>query len=431
MRLESGYIKPDKRHMRTLDSIKKSYSHIRKILNKYKSKKRHRTLDTKSSDHEEPDKNDDSDTGASANDGEETVEEDQDQEEESEKGKSQGSGNSPPHKKHKKHKKKHGGKQKSGGEKESLSPAEAAKREREEIKTAIALIEYKLIEVNELIKECIEHQFQANLMAEKKDILKECAGLNYQILFQNFKEGMRRVKQIFLELIRRKTDSMGPEYRDVIDFFLDILEDFIDKDLKLSESLEVSREAAKYYISAGFYDSLLNAAEPEIKALNAIHKRLHKSRREIQDLIKTKIAERDEYLASLRSQAKKIEKASEEPEEMVSQFEEPDELPDGEEENGSESEEEHSEEKPKEEDQDEDEAELGEPSDSDEHNWEEDEEDEVTGKKKEEKESEEETDDDGGEEADEKTDSAKETDKAEKKEADAEAEDSGDGEEDE
>lgn len=161
------------------------------------------------------------------------------------------------------------------------------------------MIEFKLTEINALMKECIEQEFKADVMSDSQSLMLSCTGLTYQILFHNFKDGMRKIKVIFLELLKKKMKSLDAEYDDEIDFFLDILEDFIDKDYKLSESLEISKKNVKYYVSPRFYDSLLDIAEPEIRAINAIHSRLKVSRKEVQEIIVKKMIERENYLREL------------------------------------------------------------------------------------------------------------------------------------
>lgn len=190
---------------------------------------------------------------------------------------------------------------------EASLAAEDAQIEHEEVKAAVAMIEFKLTEVNELIKECIEEEFATKLFADKDVILTECSGLGYQILIQNYKEGMRRVKQIFLEILKKKTKSLDSEYDDEVMFFLDTLEDFVDKDFKIKESLEISKEAAKYYVSPHFYDDLIRVADPELVAFNAIHHRLHENKKAVQDLINNKIAERNAYINSNESEIEEME----------------------------------------------------------------------------------------------------------------------------
>ena len=51
--------------------------------------------------------------------------------------------------------------------------------EHDEIEAALEMVEYKMTEVNELIKECISTQFAENLMATEEEILTECSGLTY------------------------------------------------------------------------------------------------------------------------------------------------------------------------------------------------------------------------------------------------------------
>lgn len=238
--------------------------------------------------------------------------------------------------------------------------AEDAQIEHEEVKAAVALIEFKLTEVNELIKECIEEEFTNNLFADKEVMLTECAGLGFQILIQNYKEGMRRVKQIFMTILKRKMGSMDPEYDDEIEFFLDTLEDFVDKDFKIKESLEISKEAAKYYVSPHFYDDLINVAGPELTAFNAIHHRLHENKKTLQDFINNKIAERNAYVKNVEPEVQAMQ-----PEPTPEPSEEEDEQEEYEDEHEPDDEEEEEEEEEPEEDEENEEEADGEEGDND------------------------------------------------------------------
>ncbi len=93
-------------------------------------------------------------------------------------------------------------------------------------------------------------------------------------MFRNYKEAISRVKDIFLEIIKLKLIDLDEEYDDEINFFLDLLSDFIDKDFKIKESLEIAKTSAKYYVSPHFFDSLIEICEPEIDALNELHDKL-------------------------------------------------------------------------------------------------------------------------------------------------------------
>lgn len=196
-----------------------------------------------------------------------------------------------------------------------LDPQAAEEWEYQRIKDSVALLEYKMIEINELIKECVEQVFSEDLMADKETIMVQCVGITYQILFQNYKEGMRKIKQIFIGMLKTKVKSLDEEYDDEINFFFDILEDFVDKDFRLRESLEISKEAAKFYVSPSYYNDLLALAEPEIEAFDFIHNKMRNNKHDVKQLIIEKSEEREKYLNSLKGEAEHIEEQVDEDEE--------------------------------------------------------------------------------------------------------------------
>ena len=87
-----------------------------------------------------------------------------------------------------------------------------------------------------------------------------------------------------------KLVDLDEEYDDEINFFLDLLSDFIDKDFKIKESLEIAKESAKYYVSPHFFDSLLEICKPEIDALAALHEKLREDRVKLKNLIDEKLS---------------------------------------------------------------------------------------------------------------------------------------------
>ena len=183
----------------------------------------------------------------------------------------------------------------------------AHEEEYERVKDAVAHISYRMSEINVKARDCLETEFGDNPTAPLDDILSECVGVSYRIIFHNYDESMRRVKHIFLDILKGKFKDLPEEFDDEINFFLDVVEDFINKDFKLSESIEISKQATKYYVQPKFYDQLIEMAQVELDALNAIHHRLYKEKKEIQELIKEKVAERGDFQENLVHEASHIE----------------------------------------------------------------------------------------------------------------------------
>jgi len=74
-----------------------------------------------------------------------------------------------------------------------------------------------------------------------------------------------------MEIIRLKLVDLDEEYDDEVNFFMDLLSDFIDKDYNLKGSLVIAKESSKYYVSPHFFDSLIEICQKEIDALAELH----------------------------------------------------------------------------------------------------------------------------------------------------------------
>ena len=157
-----------------------------------------------------------------------------------------------------------------------------------EIRDAVAFAEFKMAEINALMEECISQKFDLLELSDSNEVKGECLGLSYQVLFFNYREGIRKIKDIFIELLKIKLDPIKDNYEDETAFFLDMLDDIVTKDFNIVRSINVCKKASKYYVSPRYFDKLMELAKPEIDALTAIHNRLRKSRLQVQEVLDTK-----------------------------------------------------------------------------------------------------------------------------------------------
>ena len=179
--------------------------------------------------------------------------------------------------------------------------------ETQEIKDAVAFIEFKMNEINALMKECIDQKFDVLGLADIRDVKNECVGISYQILFFNYHEGIRKIKGIFLELLKIKLEVLKEDYEDETNFFLDVLEDLVDKDYQIVKSMDVCKKAAKYYVSPRYFERIMDIAQPEIDAFMDIHNRLRAARHSIQEILDDKQKEADELLQKIEQTAQAVE----------------------------------------------------------------------------------------------------------------------------
>lgn len=171
-----------------------------------------------------------------------------------------------------------------------------------EIKDALNFVEFKMEEMNSLMTECINQGFQKNVQATAVDIKNECVGATYQILFYNYREALSKVKDILLELLKIKLEGLREDYEDETNFFLDMIENLIDKDYSINGSIEIAKKSAKYYVTPQYFEALKDLVAPEINAFDEIHIRLKKSRSDIQALLNQKAKEDADYIAHLQAQ---------------------------------------------------------------------------------------------------------------------------------
>ena len=111
------------------------------------------------------------------------------------------------------------------------SPDEALAKlnfETQEVQDAVGFIEFKMNEMNVLIQQCIDEQFEIDVMADVKVVKHECVGTTFQVLFFSYREGLRKLKDILLELLKIKLQQLDDIYEDEANFFIDLLNELID-----------------------------------------------------------------------------------------------------------------------------------------------------------------------------------------------------------
>ena len=175
-----------------------------------------------------------------------------------------------------------------------------------EIKDALYFVEFKMEEMNSLMTECINQEFQKNIQATAADIKKECVGATFQILFYNYREALAKVKDILLELLKMKLEPLREDFEDETNFFLDMIENLIDKDYSINGSIEIAKKAARYYVTPRYFEALMGLVAPEINAFDEIHDRLKKSRRDIHSLLVQKAKEDEAYVAQLQAEINNV-----------------------------------------------------------------------------------------------------------------------------
>lgn len=176
-----------------------------------------------------------------------------------------------------------------------------------EIKDAVAFIEFKMKEIESLVKECIEQEYKEDSTADILKIKHECAGSSFQILFFNYNEGMKKIKELLLEILKLKLQNLKEDYEDETNFFLDVLESLVSKDYTIPKSLELAKKASKYYVSPRYFDRLIELTKPEIDAFTELHDRLREQRNEIQDKLDEKEHDEEEFVHEIEHKAHSLE----------------------------------------------------------------------------------------------------------------------------
>lgn len=143
-------------------------------------------------------------------------------------------------------------------------------------------------EIVALAKECIETKFEEDVTANVLNIREECLGLSFQILFINYKEGLRKIKVMLLEMLKLKLQALKDDFMEEAQYFLDLIDNLIEKDYSLLESFLAAKKAAKYYVSPRYFNQLVDVCWPYIQAFDKIHFKLRDQRNEIQFILKDK-----------------------------------------------------------------------------------------------------------------------------------------------
>jgi hypothetical protein len=175
-----------------------------------------------------------------------------------------------------------------------------------EIKDVLSFIEYKMNEITSLVQECIEQEYSADVSADVSKIRHECVGSTYQIIFFNYNEGLKKVKEVLMEILKLKLQNLKEDYEDETNFFLDVLESLVNKDFTIPKSLELAKKASKYYVSPRYFDRLVSITNPEVQAFTTLHERLKEQRSKIQNQLRQKEANEEEFIDAIERKARRL-----------------------------------------------------------------------------------------------------------------------------
>jgi len=185
--------------------------------------------------------------------------------------------------------------------------------EDQEMQNVLKFIEFKVNHIQELMENCINKQFTDDVMATVKSVKEFCVGLSFQILFEDYRDGLRAMKQSIMEVLHIKFEVLPRHFEDEIDFFFTLLEQFIDKDLALPKSLKVAKKGASYSVNTVHFDHLIKLSKREISTFDEIHKRIKKTRDKVAKMLEDEMVQQEAYVEDLTEQADAI-KANEEEE---------------------------------------------------------------------------------------------------------------------
>ena len=179
--------------------------------------------------------------------------------------------------------------------------------EDEEVQEELNEMKECLNEFKELIFECIEEAYTDNMMVEVEEVMVSCVGPNYEIVDRIYEKNIKQVQKIFLKIWEAKLHPLRDRYMDEIRFFEDTMDMLVNKNCKLSPTIDVVKEKAKYFVNELMFDKIVEVAREEIDCYDEINEYLKSIKIDIQNLIDQKEREKEGQMAALEENAEEIE----------------------------------------------------------------------------------------------------------------------------
>ena len=179
--------------------------------------------------------------------------------------------------------------------------------EDEEVQGQLTEIKENLDEFKALIIEAIDEEYADNMLVEVEDVMVATVGPNYEIVDHLYEKKIKEVQKIFLKIWEAKLKPLKDRYGNEINFLEDTIDSFILKNYKLSASMDVVKEKAKYFVNELMFDKIVETAREEIEAYDEINEYLKNMKLEIQNYIDQKEREKEGQMASLEENADAIE----------------------------------------------------------------------------------------------------------------------------
>lgn len=172
-----------------------------------------------------------------------------------------------------------------------------------------------LLDYYELMKNCVEHNLGMHPRMNSDEAMTECCGRHFRIMVHEFNQTMKRVAEMYTEILRHKFSLMGEENHEEVEEFLHNLKDFVRRDFQVKESLALSIRGAKLIVDEKLYMDLITASKTILQDLEEYRLELKRGRDNIMIGIRLLLEKRDEQIEEMLKAEEKAAKAALEAEE--------------------------------------------------------------------------------------------------------------------
>lgn len=161
-------------------------------------------------------------------------------------------------------------------------------------------IHAELIEVYDIVRECIHYFLMDVPLATGAEIEANCVGAQYSIVNHIFLLKMKKSMELYNKSLTQRFEEAFSTFPDEIAHFMSLYKMFLEKGFhNIYDTMQLAKHGSRYYVQEDVYDNLLELSKDMLTIIGNFSALLVKEKNEIKAYIKEKLIQRDENLKIL------------------------------------------------------------------------------------------------------------------------------------
>lgn len=154
----------------------------------------------------------------------------------------------------------------------------------------------------ERVELCFKHLLIHGGEISTEEILRNCAGIKFEVVDKIFKETIERSFTIFMKIFSQRMYPMRYDFNEEISHFISRFRFMLSKNFMMYTSIQTSIKRANYFVDKVRYDNLIDILEPELLLFSKFQSRLKNDKIDLINKLKQLLIKRKADLDALNDE---------------------------------------------------------------------------------------------------------------------------------